>query len=44
MKILSLTYVFFSVLLERVAGEAGEDQPHDKTHTTPSHFHLKIEL
>ena len=35
----SLTDVLFSVLLQRVAGEAGEDQPHNEA--APSHFDLQ---
>ena len=36
---ISLTDVLFPVLLQCVAGEAGEDQPHDEA--TPSHFDLQ---
>lgn len=38
---ISLTDVLFSVLLQRVAGEAGEHQPHNET--APSHFDLRKE-
>lgn len=36
-----LTYVLFPVLLQRVAGEASEDQPQDEA--APSHFDLQAD-